>query len=85
MKFVFNVVKPSFEQAGADLVILKDIGTKKTKFLNVQSKGRTVGEKATNIKIPKEYAIDRFALFVYAVDQEKNESPFFFFQDEIKD
>jgi hypothetical protein len=84
LKFDFNVMKPSFDKMGSDLIIIDNLKKQNTRLLKVQSKGRTIGDKNTNVKIPKTYVQNDFILFIYAIDSEKNESCFLFFPEDIK-
>lgn len=83
-KFDFNYQEPSYDKNGSDLTIIENYKTKKTKLLNVQSKGRTVSNQTTNVKIPKEYVNEQFVLFIYTVDENKNETLFMFLPSEIE-
>lgn len=83
-KFEFNYQEPSYDKNGSDLTIIENIKVKKTKLLNVQSKGRTISTKSTNVKIPKEYINNEFILFIYTVDKDKNDSLFMFLPNEIE-
>ena len=84
LKFDFNVMKPSFDKKGSDLIIIDKLEKQNSRLLKVQSKGRTVSEKSTNVKIPKTYVLNDFILFIYAIDSEKNESCFLFLPNDIK-
>ncbi len=83
-KFDFNYQEPSYDKNGSDLTIIENYKAKKTKLLNIQSKGRTVSNQSTNVKIPKEYVNERFILFIYTVDENKNENLFMFLPNDIK-
>lgn len=83
-KFDFNYQEPSYDKNGSDLTIIENYKAKKTKLLNVQSKGRTVSNHTTNVKIPKEYVNEQFVLFIYTVDEKKNETLFMFLPSDIK-
>ena len=85
VKFEFKVTKPSFDKKGADLIIIDNIDNGKTRFLLVQSKGRSVKETSTSLKIPMSYIEDNFILFLYTVDYEKNDLLFLFFAEDIRD
>ena len=84
IKFGFNVTKPSFDKKGSDLIIIDNIEKQNARILKVQSKGRTISDKSTNIKIPISYVESDFILFIYTIDEEKNESCFIFFSNDIK-
>lgn len=83
-KFDFDYQEPSYDKNGSDLTIIENYKAKKTKLLNIQSKGRTVSNRSTNVKIPKKYVNERFILFIYTVDEDKNESLFMFLPSDIK-
>jgi hypothetical protein len=83
-KFDFNYQEPSYDKNGSDLTIIENIKAKKTKLLNVQSKGRTISSTSTNVKIPKKYLNEEFILFIYTVDENKNDNLFMFLHSEIK-
>lgn len=65
LKYNFNVTKPSFDKNGIDLLIIDRPDKKLTKTLKVQSKGRSLGKRGTNVTIPVSYVTDEFILFIY--------------------
>lgn len=83
IKHDFKVVKPAFDQKGADLLILEGIEKQFSKFLIVQSKGRSISTPSF-IKIDTKYVTEQFILFLYTVDEDKNSSLYLFFPDDIK-
>jgi hypothetical protein len=85
IKHDFHVSKPTFDKNGADLLIIDDINNKFTKTVRVQCKGRTVGSSATNIKIPVAYVDENFIVFLYTVNEEKEDLLFIFFSEEIRE
>lgn len=85
LKFGFNLAKPSFDKKGADLLIIDNIDKKYSRLLIVQSKGRAVTEKYTSVVIPISYVEDNFILFIYTIDEVKNEFIYLFFAEDIKD
>ncbi|TQI71236.1 hypothetical protein JM79_2163 [Gramella sp. Hel_I_59] len=86
LKFNFNVLKPTYDQYGSDLILLENKGAKKTRFLNVQSKGRTLKNESTNVRIPKDYVNDNFVLFIYLITEKtKEENLFLFLKNDIDD
>ncbi|MDO6739449.1 hypothetical protein [Wenyingzhuangia sp. 2_MG-2023] len=86
IKFDFNLAKPSFDKYGSDLIIVDKINTKKTKILLIQSKGRTLkNETFSNVTIPEKYVEKYFVLFIYTIDEEKEESLFMFNSKDIKE
>lgn len=84
LKYDFKVTKPSFDKKGGDLIILANIEKKNSKFLLVQSKGRTVSDVNTFVKIPIEYVQNNFVLFVYIIDENKEDCLYCFFSEDIK-
>src|ERR1035437_5988346 len=84
IKYDFNVMKPSFDKLGSDLIILDSNDRNNARIINVQSKGRKVNNNSTNIKIPITYNANDFILFIYTIDIEKNESCFIFFPEDIQ-
>ncbi|CAL2074544.1 hypothetical protein [Tenacibaculum sp. 190524A02b] len=86
IKFDFNLAKPSFDKYGSDLIIVDKINAEKTRILIVQSKGRTLkNELFSNVKIPKNYVKKNFILFIYTIDETKEESLFVFNSNDIKE
>ncbi|MCK5136988.1 MAG: hypothetical protein KAR19_14475 [Bacteroidales bacterium] len=83
IKFGFNVMKPSFDKKGSDLIIVDNIEKQNSRLIKVQSKGRTISDKTTNVKIPISYVENDFILFIYTIDDKKNESCFLFFAEDI--
>ncbi|WP_341904776.1 hypothetical protein [Fluviicola taffensis] len=84
LKFDFNVLKPSFDKKGSDLIIVDNIEKQNIRLIKVQSKGRKISTKSTNVKIPKTYVQDDFILFIYTIDNHKNEACFLFLPDDMK-
>lgn len=84
LKFGFNVMKPSFDNKGSDLIIIDNIEKQNSRFIKVQSKGRTIGKTSSNVKIPISYVENDFILFIYTIDNDKKESCFLFFSEDIK-
>lgn len=86
IKFDFNLAKPSFDKYGSDLIIVDKINKGKTKILLIQSKGRSLkNEMFSNVKIPKTYVKKNFVLFIYTIDETKDESLFMFNSKDIKE
>jgi len=84
LKFKFNVLKPSFDRKGADLIIIDGIENKYSRFILIQSKDRSTSDKSTSVKIPKAYVEDNFVLFIYTIDENKNDFAFMFLAEEIR-
>jgi hypothetical protein len=78
------VAKPSCDQEGADLLIIKDISQKITPFIKVQCKGRTI-KKTSHVRIPTKYVEENFVVFLYVEEEgTKDDLLYVFFQDDIK-
>lgn len=78
------VTKPSFDKEGTDLLIIKDISHKITRFIKVQCKGRTI-KSNSNVTIPTKYVEENFVTFLYLEKEEtKDDFLYVFFQDDIR-
>lgn len=81
----FKVTKPTFDEDGADLLILDGIAEKSTKFLKIQSKLRTIDDKkGSSVDVPIDYVTDNFILFLYVNRPCKDEVLYTFFAEDIK-
>lgn len=81
LRYDFNVVKPSFDILGADLLIMDNVETQYSKTLKIQSKGRFL-KGNTSVVIPISYVVDNFIVFIYTIDQDDNEFLFVFFEED---
>lgn len=81
-KYDFLVSKPKYDINGCDLQILDNLESP-LKLIRIQSKGRSISSD-TNVKIPTEYISDDFVLFIYLVDESKNEELYVFFPKHLK-
>ena len=72
----------SYDVNGADFMITQKIDSNKLHFITVQSKSRTI-KRSTNIRIPKKYVTKNFVLFLYLIDDLKNENLFCFFDTDF--
>lgn len=72
----------SYDVNGADFMITQKIDSNKLHFITVQSKSRTI-KRSTNIRIPKKYVTKNFVLFIYLIDEQKNENLFCFFDTDF--
>jgi len=81
-KFDFLVSKPKYDTDGCDLQILDNL-IHPTRLLRVQSKGRHF-ERSTNVEISKKHVDDNYILFIYLIDNDKNDTLYIFFPEEIK-
>lgn len=79
----FLIAKPKFDRDGTDLIALLSVKDG-AKFGRIQCKGRSLKKhKSTNIKVPCEYVIGPFFVFVY-IDYEPSDNLFVFFREDIK-
>jgi len=67
LKYNFNVIKPIFDENGSDLIIVDNIENNLWHYINIQSKGRTVSIKNTNISIPVSYVNNQFYLYIQLI------------------
>ena len=85
IKFGFLVTKPSFDQLGADLLIIQNISKKITPFLKIQCKGRKINKNHSNVAIPVEYVEENFIIFLYVEEEEsKDDFLYMFFSENIR-
>lgn len=84
LKYDFNVTKPSFDIYGTDLLIIDRPDKKLTKTLKIQSKGRTLGKRGTNVTIPISYVTDEFILFIYIDKGDETNSLYMFTRYDIE-
>jgi hypothetical protein len=84
LKHNLLVNKPSFDEEGTDLLIIKDISEKITPFVKVQCKGRTI-KTSSNVEIPLKYVKENFIVFLYiAIEKDDtDELLYVFFYDDI--
>jgi hypothetical protein len=79
----FLIAKPKFDRDGTDLIALLSVKDG-AKFGRIQCKGRSLKKhKSTNIKVPCEYAIGPFFVFVY-IDDKPSDKLFVFFREDIQ-
>ncbi|MCF6211839.1 MAG: hypothetical protein L3K24_14450 [Gammaproteobacteria bacterium] len=83
IKHKFNVVKPCFDEEGADLLIIDNIKCKFTNILKVQSKGRSLNKNGSSITIPISYVKNDFVVFLYVVSEALESTLFTFFYEDI--
>ena len=83
-KNVLLVAKPKFDQDGTDLITFLTVKDG-AKFGRIQCKGRSlINNRQTNIKIPKQYVIGAFFLFLYLDIGNDENYLFLFFANDIK-
>ena len=81
----FKLSKPSFDQEGADLLILDSITEKSTSFLKLQSKYRSfANNSSSSVTIPIKYVTDNFVLFLYAGSDLSDKRLYTFLIEDIK-
>lgn len=85
IKFDFKVNELSFDEKGSDLYIIKQSRKHHLKYLTIQCKGRKLNNKNTSVRIPISYVENNFILFIYTIDDDKNEDLFLFFPEQIKE
>lgn len=73
----------SFDREGGDLIITDQVDKKTLHYIKIQSKARKI-YKSTNVKIPKEYIDENFVLFIYLIDENRQEHLLCFFQEDFK-
>lgn len=83
IKHGFQVSKPTFDKEGADLIIIDNIKNKFTKSIRIQCKGRTVGKNTTSIEIPLSYVDDNFIVFIYTINEDKEDNLYVYFYEDI--
>lgn len=81
IKHKLLVAKPSFDQEGTDLLIIKSVSKKITPFVKVQCKGRTI-KTSSSLEIPLKYVEENFIVFLYTV-KDNNDFLYVFFHDDI--
>jgi hypothetical protein len=83
-RFGFHTSNPNYDVEGIDLVIELRRGKSVVRYLNAQSKGRTLSSTTTNVKIPVDYVDDHFVLFIYMINEAKDLFTFVFFPNQIR-
>ncbi|CAM3611621.1 hypothetical protein [Zobellia roscoffensis] len=73
----------SYDKDGTDLIITQKVDSTTLNYIKIQSKSRKLN-KSTNVKIPKSYVNENFVLFIYIVDQQKEEYLFCIFEEDFK-
>lgn len=83
-KYGYNYADLSCDKKGADLFAFKDITSDSVKVIKVQSKGRNIIEKVSNVKIYQHYVTNDFVCFLYLkTDDEDNDYLYLYFQEDI--
>ncbi|MCF2218322.1 hypothetical protein H9Q08_03290 [Chryseobacterium sp. PS-8] len=83
LKYDFEIHSElSYDKDGADFMVTQKIDSSKLHFITIQSKSREI-KKNTNVRVPKKYVTKNFVLFIYLIDEQKNENLFCFFADDF--
>lgn len=83
-KYGYNYADLSCDKKGADLFAFKDITSDSVKVIKVQSKGRNITDKNSNVRIYKKYVTDDFICFLYLKKEDDfNDYLYLFFHDDI--
>lgn len=78
-------LKPNYDTDGTDLVLLNPINKHYARQVIVQSKGRNVSNKQSNVSIPQEYVVSNFICFLYLeVKEDPADYVYIFFSHSIK-
>ncbi|MFM2478835.1 hypothetical protein [Celerinatantimonas sp. MCCC 1A17872] len=84
-KAKIKYLKPNYDTDGADLVLLNPLNKHIAKQVIIQSKGRNLTEKPSNVSIPAEYVVSNFVCFLYLeVDGDLDDYFYIFFSEDIK-
>ncbi len=79
-------LKPNYDTDGTDIVLLNPINKHYAKQVIVQSKGRNLSNKQSNVSLPCEYVVSNFICFLYLEVEGDSEDYFYiFFSDSIKE
>jgi len=82
LKYDFEIHSElSYDKDGADFMVTEKIDRTKLNYIIIQSKSREI-KKSTSVKIPKQYVNKNFVLFVYLINQKKEENLFCFFHED---
>lgn len=73
----------SYDKDGTDLIITQKVDNTTLSYIKIQSKARKLN-KTTSIKIPKSYVNENFVLFIYIIDNEKEEYLYSIFEEDYK-
>lgn len=83
LKYDFEIHSElSYDKDGADFMVTKKIDSSKLHFITIQSKSREI-KKSTSVRVPKKYVIKNFVLFIYLIDEQKNENLLCFFDTDF--
>lgn len=80
LKFDFDIHGDlSYDKKGADLMITRRVDSATLNYIKVQCKSRKIS-KSTSVVIPLDYVDKNFVLFIYLIDEHKNEHLICFFE-----
>ncbi|WP_159474750.1 hypothetical protein [Chryseobacterium sp. 18068] len=83
LKYDFEIHSDlSYDKDGADFMITQKLDSTKLHFIRIQSKARKI-KNSTIVRIPKHYVGKNFVLFIYIIDEQKEENLFCFFSDDF--
>lgn len=85
LKYDFKAIEPFFDEEGTDLIVIQNINLKITKFLKIQCKGRNIKNGTSPVTIPISYVDENFVVFLYVIDEDKNNSLYLFMPEQIKE
>lgn len=78
LKYDFEIHSElSYDKDGADFMLTQKLDSDKLHFIRIQSKSRKI-KSSTNVRIPKSYIGRNFVLFVYIINEHKEENLFCF-------
>lgn len=85
-KAKIKFLKPNYDTDGTDIVLLNPVNKHYARQVIVQSKGRNISNKQSNLSLPKEYIVSNFICFLYLEVEGDSEDYFYiFFSDSIKE
>ena len=82
IQYHFDLGELSFDKNGTDLYLIKHLSNTDLRYLRIQCKGRNLSTNKSNVRIPNNYLMDNFILFLYVI-RENNIKLLCFFSDEI--
>lgn len=78
-------LKPNYDTGGTDLVLLNPVSKHMAKQVIVQSKGRNVTNKPSNVVVKSDYVVSNFICFLYVkVENDYDDNLYIFFSEDIK-
>lgn len=84
LKCKYSYADLSCDKNGVDLYAFKGLGKDSFRIIKVQSKGRNITDKNSNVRIYKKYVTDDFVCFLYLKKEDDfNDYLYLFFHDDI--